>query len=316
MLPLRSSFSLLLVFLVLGASAQEKPMPTERVFGQDHVRFCSFNLKNWLQMDRAFGEKEDLQGKPEKEKVAVVASIVAIQPDILGVCEIGEESDLLELQKRLREQGLDLPYVASAHGGDQVRKLGLLSRLPISATNSKTDLFYNIGGTVLMFQRGILDATIHIEDGFELRVLGVHLKSKRAVPEGDEALMRRNEAQLLRDHISKILTAEPQTKLLAYGDFNEHRNEPCIDVIQGDRQNDALSMHDVLVRDSNGEVWTHFWDAADVYGRLDYFFVSKELRPLANFRKSFIYGGKDFDEASDHRPIVLGIEFPDSKKKP
>ena len=121
--------------------------------------------------------------------------------------------------------------------------------------------------------------------------------------------MRRNEAHLLRKHIDSILTADPETKLVAYGDFNEHRNGPAISEISGDRAVKATYCPDVMLRDSDGEVWTHFWDSADVYSRLDYFFVNGALRKHVNFRKCFIYRNKDFDKASDHRPIVLGIQM-------
>jgi hypothetical protein len=55
-------------------------------------------------------------------------------------------------------------------------------------------------------------------------------------------------------------------------------------------------------------VWTHFWDAADVYSRFDYFFVSRELRPHVDTRRSHIFSAPDFYQGSDHRPIVLSLK--------
>ena len=62
-------------------------------------------------------------------------------------------------------------------------------------------------------------------------------------------------------------------------------------------------------RNKAGEVWTHFWDTADTYSRLDYLFASRLLRPHLDYRRSFIYSSRDFDKASDHRPIVTTIRI-------
>ncbi|MBL9133435.1 MAG: endonuclease/exonuclease/phosphatase family protein [Verrucomicrobiaceae bacterium] len=273
--------------------------------------FCSYNVKNWLTMDRFDMETKKMltaTGKPEAEKERVVSILAAIKPDVLGVCEIGTSDDVADLQKRLKKAGLDLPFTELAHGGDEARRLALLSRFPIAARNSQTDLKYKLGDVEFPFQRGILDATIRFTKSFDVRFLGVHLKSKREIPEADQNQMRRHEARLLRKHMDGIFTASPGARILAYGDFNEHRNEPAIDTIMGDRKSET-EMTDVWLKDNDGEVWTHFWDAADTYSRLDYLFTSRLLKPHLDFKKSFIYSARDFDKASDHRPIVTTIRF-------
>lgn len=273
----------------------------------DAVIMCSYNLKNWLIMDRFDGTQTVPSApKPEDEKNRVVTIIGAIHPDILGVCEIGTEDDLLDLQARLKMAGIDLPNYEFCHGGDAHRSLGLLTRFPIQARNSQKDLKYRIGALELPFQRGILDATVHIGDGFDLRCLGLHLKSKRDIPEADQEVMRRNEARLLRSHIDGIFQTDADARIVAYGDFNEDRNGAPISEILGSR-NSPSRMEDLLIKDIHGEYWTHFWDSADAYSRFDYFFMSRALRPYVDFKRSFIYSSKDFDKASDHRPIVMRI---------
>ncbi len=292
----------MLLFVFSPARAQSTPTAADA-----NVTFCSYNLKNWLAMDRFDGVTTTKGApKPEKEKEAVVAILAAIHPDILGVCEIGGPDDLKDLQARLRAKGVNLQNFASGHGGDPVRRLGLLSRFPIIAQNHQTDLSYQIGTLKLQFNRGILDATVKVADGFDLHCLGVHLKSMRPVPEADQALMRRNEAHLLRKHIDSIHAATPAPNIVLYGDFNEHRNQPAIDEIIGSRASDTV-MTEVKLWDRNGELWTHFWDAADEYSRLDYFFVSKPLRNHIDFSRTFIYSKREFYKASDHRPIVMNI---------
>lgn len=285
------------------------PPPAKR----DGIVICAYNLKNWLSMDRFDGRSKvaPMAPKPIEEKAAVMQIIHAINPDILGVCEMGSEEDLKDFAKQLRDKGLALEHIERAHGGDPTRSLALLSRFPIVARNSQTSLQYKTGDKILPMQRGILDATVRIADGFELRCLGVHLKSKREVPEADQAVMRRNEAHLLRKHIDGVLLAKPAENLVVYGDFNEHRNEPAIREIMGSRT-DPAKLNEVKISDFDGEVWTHFWDSADVYSRFDYFFVSDALWPRVDLKKSFIYSKRAFYEASDHRPIVITVR-PEAK---
>lgn len=287
--------------------------------GLESVVFCSYNVKNWLTMDRFDQVTKKMLAsapKPEEEKQRVVEILAAIKPHVLGLCEIGTAEDLADLQARLKKAGIDLPHTEMAHGGDDKRRLALLSALPIVARNSQTSLTYQLNGQTLPFQRGILDATVKITSTMQVRFLGVHLKSKREIEEADQGQMRRHEARLLRKHMDAIFAADPKTRLLAYGDFNEHRNEPAIDTLMGDRQSDT-GMLDVLLRDRQGEVWTHFWDSADIYSRLDYLFASRLLRPHLDYRRSFIYSSRDFGKASDHRPIVTTIRIePFGSKKP
>ena len=270
--------------------------------------FCSYNVRNWLKMERFIGGQRMVSDKPEEEKKAVIRILKEISPDILGLCEVGDEADVADLQRRLKKAGVDLPHVERIRGSDPVRSLALLSRLPIVARNSRSDLGYMIRGVAMPFQiqRGLLDATVELSEGFQVRFIGVHLKSMREVVEADQAVMRRNEATLLREHLDQTLLIAPKSKILCYGDFNEHRNEPAISIIMGKRNADS-HMLELVPQDVNGQVWTHFWDAADSYARLDYIFSSRALRPHLNEEESRIYHETDFLKASDHRPIVLPL---------
>jgi endonuclease/exonuclease/phosphatase family metal-dependent hydrolase len=277
------------------------------------ITFCSYNLKNYLRMERFVGGKRtEGVGKSEKEIAAVVKFIADIHPDILGVCEIGAEDELRDLQARLKAAGLDLPELEAAHGGDPTRQLGLLSRFPIVARNSQTELRYRIGDQIFPVQRGFLDATVRVRKGFELRCVGVHLKSKREIPEVDQKLMRRNEAHLLRQHTESILKEKPDTRLLLYGDFNEDKAEASIVEIEG-VSGMELSMDRINLKDSHGEAWTHYWEFQDLYSRFDYFFVSRPLEPYVDKRKSHIYDVPNFYSGSDHRPIVMKIDLAKNK---
>ncbi|MFM7180601.1 MAG: endonuclease/exonuclease/phosphatase family protein [Verrucomicrobiales bacterium] len=272
--------------------------------------FMSYNLKNYLTMERGSSEKP----KPENEIKAVIAMITDVKPDILGVCEIGTKEDLLDLQKRLKEAGLDLPNADLCDGPDAYRSLGLLSRYPIVSTNHQTNLSYQMAGQTFPYNRGIHDAIVEPAPGYRLHLLGTHLKSKRPVDEGDEAEMRRNESRLLRKHIEGIMAAEPDTNLLVYGDMNDTKNTDVILDLKG-KEGRPDHLYDLWLRDRFGFTWTHYWITADEYARIDYILYTKSLAPEILKQDSYVHHAPEWFTASDHRPLVVRISPKDVKPK-
>ncbi|MBK1834250.1 endonuclease/exonuclease/phosphatase family protein [Roseibacillus ishigakijimensis] len=266
------------------------------------VRFLSYNLENYLTMPR--GEEE--RPKPEKEISPLIEIIVSERPDVLGVCEIGKESDLQDLQERLAAAGLSLPYHEHAGGSDDTRHLGLLSRYPIVARNSQATLDYRLSGRTWLINRGILDATIAVGDQ-QLRFLGAHLKSKREIEAADQELIRLNEARLLRSHAEEILTRAPETRLLVYGDFNDTINSPALHTLRGEPKETTTHLRDYYFKDSRGELWTHFWNYQDTYSRFDYVLYSEPLKSHFYGKGSYIVDHENWWRASDHRPLMLVI---------
>ena len=168
------------------------------------LRFISYNVKNWLTMDRNVDRKPlKNSSKPEAGKAAVVRILVDHSPDVVGICEIGEVGDLGEIQEMLKEAGLNLPYLHFTGGSDPVRRLGILSRYPITSTAKPVESDFQLRGKPFSINRGILDATIQAH-GKPYRFLGVHLKSKREVDYADQEQMRIHEARLLRRHVDAI----------------------------------------------------------------------------------------------------------------
>ena len=274
------------------------------------LRFLSYNIRNYLTMTRFVdGERRDRR-KPPGEVDALVQIIVEARPDILGICEIGTEEDLAELNDKLSEKGLTLEHSTYASGADDTRRLALLSRYPIVATNSAgangSLTYQSIDADnrpkEFAMSRGILDATVQVDE-LRFRFLGVHLKSKREVPEGHQDLMRRHEAYLLRRHADRILAQDPEVLLCVYGDLNDTRRESPVRSIQGPTQStrylEALSH-----KDSRGAVWTQYWDYQHVYSRFDYVLANRALRPLFDQKSSRIIDDPRWSTASDHRALL------------
>jgi endonuclease/exonuclease/phosphatase family metal-dependent hydrolase len=273
----------------------------------EEITFAGYNVENYVTTDRRGARPGGTAPKPEKEKQAVVQIIKEIAPDILGVCEMGLPEDFDDFKQRLSEAGLGYTDSEYLQAQDDERHLVLLSRFPIISRQSRTDIPFDLNGRQEKVKRGFLDVTVRVRLGYDLRLVGVHLKSKRAVEEG-EALLRRHEAHLLRQHIDSILKKDPAVNLLVYGDCNETKNEPAIREITGARSSKGY-MADLWLQDALGDRWTHYWRVADSYTRLDYIFVSRGLWPEVMLAKSRVHRGANWNDASDHRPVVATIRI-------
>ena len=267
---------------------------------------ATYNVQNYVSASpKGPGDKYATRAKPEKEIEVLIQIIKEINPDVLGVCEMGSPERFEDFKKRLNAAGLgyvDSEYLQAA---DEDRHLALVSRFPIVARNSRGDVPYDLNGKPEKVKRGILDVTVQVNPGYQLRLVGVHLKSKLPAPEG-EALIRRMEAQQLRKHLDGILTAAPETNLVCFGDFNDSKNEPPIQEIAGPKKSPG-HMADLWARDQYGDKWTHYWRTADEYSRLDYLFVSPALFREVVLEKSRVYRSEYWNDASDHRPVFTTI---------
>jgi endonuclease/exonuclease/phosphatase family metal-dependent hydrolase len=244
--------------------------------------------------------EEIMRSKPEEEVQQLIANILSEQPDILGVCEIGTRADLIDLQTRLANRGLDLPHFHIVGGADPYRRLAILSKLPLTASPKPT-INYTYDGKRHIVLRGILDVAIKLPSG-EVRFVGAHLKSKRKNKYFDQALIRRNEAELVRKHTDEVLTENPN--IIVYGDFNDTRQSPSVRAIAGDHGSHNY-LHALNLTDSAGHRWTHYWKHQDIYSRFDYAFVSSSLKSRIDLERSHIHDTQKGDISSDHRPLII-----------
>jgi endonuclease/exonuclease/phosphatase family metal-dependent hydrolase len=300
-MPTRLAALLLLavVFLLPARGAQE-------------IVIATYNLENYVSASpKGPGDKSATRAKSEEAISAVIRIIKEVNPDILGVCEMGSPERFEDFKKRLAAAGLG--YTASEYlqAADEDRHLALVSRFPIVARNSRADVPFELNGKPEKVRRGFLDVTVQVNPGYKLRLVGTHLKSKLPIPEG-EALVRRLEAGELRKHLDSILTAAPETNLVCYGDFNDAKNEPPIQEIMGPKKS-PHHMADLWARDDVGDKWTHYWRTADQYSRIDYIFVSPALFREVVLNKSRIYRSEIWNAASDHRPVFATIVAEDKK---
>jgi endonuclease/exonuclease/phosphatase family metal-dependent hydrolase len=274
-------------------------------FGQQRIIFAHYNVENYLEEDRREGGEIFFGPKPEREKSTLVRIIREIHPDILGIAEMGPEDQFTDFQSRLKSIGLQYPFTEYIDGPDPARHLALLSRFEIVERHSEKRVEFDLNGQRSLVQRGFLDVTIEVSPSYRLRLVGAHLKSKLPIPAG-EALLRRNEARLLRMHVDEVLNRDPGANLLVYGDMNDTRDQPAIQEILGPRRSLNL-LTEIPVADEQGDRWTYYRRQSDTYDRIDYIIVNSVLLPQIDQQLSCIYRSKDWYSASDHRPIVAVI---------
>ena len=273
------------------------------------ITFAHYNLENYLPMERKDHGQAVFAPKPESEITPLLRIIHEINPDILGVAEMGPPDQFGAFQGRLKAIGLDYPFAEYVNGPDPDRHIALLSRFRIIARNSQPKVTFDLNGSVETVRRGFLDVTVEVNPLCQLRLIGAHLKSKLPVPEG-EFRVRWNEAQKLREYLDDVLIHNPDVCVVVYGDLNDTKDQPAIEEIAGPRES-PLHLIDLWLADRQGDHWTYYRRFSDTYARIDYILVNDRLSHSVERRKSYIYRSTDWNQASDHRPIVAVIRTGD-----
>ncbi len=278
--------------------------------GAGRISFASYNVENYLEMPRRVGgHLRSRSGKPEMERNAVASMIRDLSPDILGIMEIGDDSQIDDLVRRLKAAGMDYPHRETVQGGDSERHLLLLSRHPIIARHSQGDIPLSVNGVTLHSPRGLLDVTVRTPSGESFRVICVHLKARVGVPEYDEAALRQAEADSLGSRVRAILKESPEAGLVVMGDFNATRNGTEWKKLTGDASHPG-PLRMIPLTDDRGESWTEYWPAADTYSRIDYILTTPSLAERVEVSGSGVARPGFWSQASDHCPVHITLTAP------
>lgn len=266
------------------------------------VTFAHYNLENYLVMDRKEHGQVVHEAKPDAEVGPLIRIIQQIHPDLLGVAEMGPPDQFHSFRERLAAVGVNFVDEEYVQGADPDRHLAFLSRFPIVARHSEGNVPIDLPDRPEAMRRGLLDVTVEVSPSTRIRLVGAHLKSKLPIPEG-EALVRRAEAQKVREHVEAILHEAPDTLLLVYGDFNDTKEAPAIAEVAGPRD-DPAALSDLWLADVDGDRWTYYRRYTDTYARIDYIFVNRKLFSKVDRTRSYLFRSPEWNRASDHRPLV------------
>ncbi|MGA9779834.1 MAG: endonuclease/exonuclease/phosphatase family protein [Limisphaerales bacterium] len=277
----------------------------------DSFRVATYNVENYL--DQATESRP--QPKSAAARARVRESIRALNPDVLALEEMGQLSALMELRSSLKAEGLDFPYWELVSGEDTNVHVAVLSKLPIVARRPHTNETYLLDGRRFRVSRGLAELDIRAAPDFTFTLIAAHLKSRRPVPEADEAEQRLQEAKILRGIVDKDLAAHPNARLIVLGDFNDVKDSDSTKAIIG---RGRFRLVDTRPAERDGDnapaenawfeprdiTWTHYYGKEDTYSRIDYILLSSAMARAWDKSNTYVLTLPNWGVASDHRTIV------------
>jgi predicted extracellular nuclease len=278
------------------------------------------------------------------QKLANIAGVILndIQPDVIGMQEVGSAAPFHALQQRLAGH---YPHAQLAmHPDPRGIRVGFLSRFPLEEVDELFDLpagalrgiVDSQGQAIAHMGRGALKVTVEPVPGQRINLVTAHLKSKlityppdpqrphvirrsprdedeRAREEGSAVIKRTVEAVALRVFANALVT-QNQQPLILLGDFNDVPNAATTQILRG---TEDLS----LVRRDKGDDTRLYNLAAEIpaerrfsriYNKqkelIDHILVSYELMRLPHQADSHVQHVESIDNQLGPRRQAV---FPD-----
>ena len=308
MITARSAFTWLTLGM-LGVFLAELPATAEK------FRVATYNVENYMDQPT-----QTRRLKPEHAKAQVRDNILAVQPDVIAIQEMGRRSALTELQSSLKAGGLDLPYAEWMQGWDTNIHLAILSRFPFSSRTPHMKKAYLLDGRRLNVSRGFAEVEVTVNENYAFTLITGHLKSKRPVSVADQAEMRNEEARILRGIVDDRLAANENVNLVVCGDLNDFFTSDPVKTVIGRGKSKLI---DTRPAEQNGDdqphptnsrynprnvTWTHHYGAEDTYGRIDYILLSPGMENEWVESETYALKKPNWGVGSDHRPIVATFD--------
>jgi endonuclease/exonuclease/phosphatase family metal-dependent hydrolase len=296
------------VLLLLGFSSGA-------TFAAGTFRVATYNVENYL--DQPTESRPHVKSAEARAKVR--ESIRVLNPDVLALQEMGTTNALLELRASLQAEGLDFPFWELVSGADTNIHLAVLSKLPIVARHPHTNEAFLLDGRRFHVERGFVEVDIRAATNFTFTLIAAHLKSRRPVPDADEAQERLGEAKILRGIVEEHFKADPDAKLIVLGDLNDVKDSDAVREIIG---RGRFKLTDTRPAERNGDnaipanfnfdprnvTWTEYYGKEDVYTRMDYILISPALARDWLRDETYIPTIPNWGVGSDHRPIVAAFD--------
>ena len=281
-------------------------------------RVAAYNVENYI--DQATESRKIIKSPEAKAKVR--ESILALKPDVLALQEIGGTDALLELRAALKAEGLDFPHWEMVTGGDTNIHVAVLSKFPFTARHPHTNDNYLLNGRRFRVSRGFVEVDVRVAPNYQFTLLAAHLKSKRPVPEADQAELREQEALWLRKHIDARFMGDPKLNLVVLGDFNDSRDTKTIRTIIGRGKNALIDTRPAELggdppptthpgQAAHNVTWTYHYGKEDNYSRIDYILISHALAREWESSGTYVLTLPGWGAASDHRPIIARFQAED-----
>lgn len=284
---------------------------------EETFRVATYNLENYL--DQPSGTRP-LKSAASRAKIR--ESLLALRAQVVALQEVGGTNALAELRGSLKADGLDYPFWEHVSGWDTNIHLAVLSQFPLSARRPHTNESFLLFGRRFRVSRGFSEVEIRVNNHYSFTLITAHLKSRRPVPEADEADLREAEAVQLRALIEARLAANPGLNLIVLGDLNDTKDSKSTRTVLGKGRR---ALVDTRPAERNGDhpvrpgprydprtvTWTHYYGKEDTYSRIDYILLSQGMAKEWVKEGTYVLAIPDWGAASDHRPIVATFEAAD-----
>ena len=288
-------------------------LPPAGLSAAEVFRVATYNLENYL--DAPVGTRP---AKSQESRAKIRESLRAMKADVVALQEVGGTNVLLELRAALKSEGLDYPFWEHVNGWDTNIQIAVLSRFPITARRPHTDDSFLLFGRRFRVSRGFAEMDIKVNDRYSFTLITTHLKSRRPVPEADEAELREQEALLLREKIDARFAANPNANVIVLGDLNDNQDSRSTRAVIGHGKHALI---DTRPAERNGDnqpnpnpryeprrvAWTHHYGKEDSYGRIDYILLSRGMAREWNKEETCVLALANWGTGSDHRPVMAGF---------
>ena len=281
---------------------------------EDVIHVATFNVENYLDVPAGTRPAKTPEAKSKVREI-----ILAMKPDVLALQEMGGTNALLELRDSLKSAGLDFPHWEHITGFDTNIHVAVLSRFPFAARRPHTNDGFLLSGRRFRVSRGFAEVDVQVNPTYSFTLITAHLKSRRPVPQADEAELREQEAIMLREKINARFAANPNVNLIVLGDLNDGKDSPSTKNVIGNRGKTQL--FDTRPAERNGDnqpnpnpryeprtiTWTHHYGVEDSYSRIDYILISAGMKREWLPNETYAVTSSNWGMASDHRPIIAGF---------
>jgi endonuclease/exonuclease/phosphatase family metal-dependent hydrolase len=269
-----------------------------------------YNLNNYIDPELGYSES-----KPAKSREACLDALARMETDVLVLLEVGGDKVARSIAEGLGKRGAEYPFTSVVAGDDEVRRIAVLAKKEPAEVDHEVSATYNMGEEVVPVQRGFANCLFAWPNGYRLRLISAHLKSKRYHPLG-QTDMRRYESRQLRYLVNRYVLEDTEANILVIGDFNDNPRSSPLNTLFNRRRRAEGELYDLRPLGKNGLSWTHFWSTEDIYSRIDYALVSHGLLAEIDYDKTEIVAVDNWYALSDHRPIRVTLRTQDGELKP
>jgi endonuclease/exonuclease/phosphatase family metal-dependent hydrolase len=223
-------------------------------------KVMTWNVENLFLPGSASGAETTAEYAAKLQSLSKV--ILAIEPDVLGLQEIGDLEALAALQERL-DGRYPHEYISQSPDRRGIR-VGFLSKFPIAQSEEITTfpadglskiVGHNAADTteITAMSRGAVRIAIELQSGRRIHLINAHFKSKllsftsatgrqsfqpqdeneRARVAGLALLKRTAEAIAVRVKANELLENNSSESLILLGDFNDTQSAATTQILQG-----------------------------------------------------------------------------------